>query len=231
MPYLFHLLEDEVHARALFHHMMKQCGPPEINIILSKSIEEAHYNSSRHAFHAEFLDISLPDGNAFDYLTRKGRLQHPIVFITGHDDFMLKAIRQGAMDYILKPLAQQDFQVCLDRVMAMLNQQSLKTRLAINSLEGIEFLNLIDIVFCRADNNYGHIRLQNGRELCVSKTLKWIEKAIASKDFVRIHQSYLVNKAFVHRYVHSDQSILLFDGRMLPVSRAKRGQALTLLAQ
>ena len=231
MHYLFHLLEDEVHARALFHHMMKQCGPSETNIILSKSIEEAHYNASRYAFHAEFLDISLPDGNAFDYLTQRGRIQHPIVFITGHDDFMLEAIRQGAMDYLLKPLVQQDFQLCVDRVMAMVNQQNLKTRLAINSLEGIEFLNLTDIVFCRADNNYAHIRLQNGKELCVSKTLKWLENTIASKDFVRIHQSYLVNKAFVHRYIHSDQSILLYDGKMLPVSRAKRAQALTILAQ
>ena len=231
MPYLFHLLEDEVHARAIFHHMMGQCGPSETDVILSKSIEEAHYNSSRYAFHAEFLDISLPDGNAFDYLTQNGRIQHPIVFITGHDDFMLEAIRQGAMDYLLKPLTQQDFQACLDRVMAMVNQQSLKTRLAINSLEGIEFLNLTDIVYCRADNNYAHIRLQNGRELCVSKTLKWLENTIASKDFVRIHQSYLVNKSFVHRYIHSDQSILLHDGKMLPVSRAKRAYALTILAQ
>ncbi|MEC8033110.1 MAG: LytTR family DNA-binding domain-containing protein [Bacteroidota bacterium] len=231
MPYLFHLLEDEVHARALFHHMMKQCGSSETNIILSKSIEEAHYNASRYAFHAEFLDISLPDGSAFDYLTQQGRIQHPIVFITGHDDFMLEAIRLGAMDYLLKPLGQQDFQVCLDRVMAMVNQQNLKTRLAINSLEGIEFLNLTDIVYCRADNNYAHIRLQNGRELCISKTLKWLENTIASSEFVRIHQSYLVNKAFVHRYIHSDQSILLYDGKMLPVSRAKRAQALTILAQ
>ena len=231
MPYLFHLLEDEVHARAIFHHMMGQCGPSETDVVLSKSIEEAHYNSSRYAFHAEFLDISLPDGNAFDYLTQNGRIQHPIVFITGHDDFMLEAIRQGAMDYLLKPLTQQDFQACLDRVMAMVNQQSLKTRLAINSLEGIEFLNLTDIVYCRADNNYAHIRLQNGRELCVSKTLKWLENTIASKDFVRIHQSYLVNKSFVHRYIHSDQSILLHDGKMLPVSRAKRAYALTILAQ
>lgn len=230
MPYLFHLLEDEVHARSLFHHMMKKCGSSETNIILSKSIEEAHYNASRYAFHAEFLDISLPDGNAFEYLTQQGRIQQPIVFITGHDDFMLEAIRQGAMDYLLKPLDQQDFQVCLDRVMAMVNQQSLKTRLAINSLEGVEFLNLTDIVYCRADNNYAHIRLQNGRELCISKTLKWLENTIASIDFVRIHQSYLVNKAFVHRYVHSDQSILLYDGKMLPVSRAKRAHALALLA-
>ncbi len=231
MPYLFHLLEDEVHASALFHHMMKQCGSAETNIILSKSIEEAHYNASRYAFHAEFLDISLPDGNAFEYLTQQGRIQHPIVFITGHDDYMLEAIRQGAMDYLLKPLGQQDFQVCLDRVMPMVNQQNLKTRLAINSLEGIEFLNLTDIVYCRADNNYAHIRLQNGRELCISKTLKWLENTIASTDFVRIHQSYLVNKAFVHRYIHSDQSILLYDGKMLPVSRAKRAHALTILAQ
>ncbi|MGC6468423.1 MAG: LytR/AlgR family response regulator transcription factor [Chitinophagales bacterium] len=230
MPYLFHLLEDEVHARSLFHHMMKKCGSSETNIILSKSIEEAHYNASRYAFHAEFLDISLPDGNAFEYLTQQGRIQQPIVFITGHDDFMLEAIRQGAMDYLLKPLDQQDFQVCLDRVMAMVNQQSLKTRLAINSLEGVEFLNLTDIVYCRADNNYAHVRLQNGRELCISKTLKWLENTIASIDFVRIHQSYLVNKAFVHRYVHSDQSILLYDGKMLPVSRAKRAHALALLA-
>lgn len=230
MPYLFHLLEDEVHARSLFHHMMKKCGSSETNIILSKSIEEAHYNASRYAFHAEFLDISLPDGNAFEYLTQQGRIQQPIVFITGHDDFMLEAIRQGAMDYLLKPLDQQDFQVCLDRVMAMVSQQNLKTRLAINSLEGVEFLNLTDIVYCRADNNYAHVRLQNGRELCISKTLKWLENTIASIDFVRIHQSYLVNKAFVHRYVHSDQSILLYDGKMLPVSRAKRAHALALLA-
>ena len=231
MPYLFHLLEDELHARDLFHYMMKQCDSWETNIILSKSIEEANYNSSRYTFCAEFLDISLPDGSAFDYLTRNGRIQHPIVFITGHDNFMLEAIRQGAMDYLLKPLDQQEFQACLDRVMAMVNQQSLKTRLAINSIEGIEFLNLTDIVFCRADNNYAHICLQNGRELCVSKTLKWLENTIANVDFVRIHQSYLVNKVFVHRYMHSDQSILLYDGKMLPVSRAKRAHALTFLAQ
>ena len=231
MSLLFHLLEDEVHARALFYQMVKEAGLFEVEIILSKSIQEAQYNSTCYDFHAEFLDISLPDGNAFDYLTQKGRIQHPIVFITGHDDFMLKAIRQGAMDYLLKPLIKEDFVACWGRVMAMVNQQSLKTRLAINSLEGIEFLNLTDIMFCRADNNYAHIRLQNGREICVSKTLKWIENAIASKSFVRIHQSYLVNKAFVHRYIHSDQSILLYDGKMLPVSRAKRANALTILAQ
>src|ERR1700761_8552745 len=63
-----------------------------------------------------FLDIQMPECNGFDVLEMLGTgLPPAIVFVTAYDEHALRAFDVGALDYLLKPIDEDRFQLALDR--------------------------------------------------------------------------------------------------------------------
>lgn len=93
-------------------------------------------------------------------------------------------------------------------------------RVALNTQEGLTLISWQDIVHCTADSNYARIYLGNGSSLLVSKTLAKVEAALPGRDFIRIHQSHLVNISSI-RCVEKE-NVRLHCGTTLPVSRQGR---------
>jgi len=62
------------------------------------------------------LDIQLTDGNAFDLLNQLNDIPFKIIFITAYNHFAVKAIKYGALDYLLKPLDEIEFKFALNKV-------------------------------------------------------------------------------------------------------------------
>src|SRR5215216_5226794 len=55
-----------------------------------------------------FLDVEMPDGTGFDLLQKLKPIQFKVIFITGYEDFAIRAFRFSAIDYLLKPLNSSD---------------------------------------------------------------------------------------------------------------------------
>ncbi|MDO3641301.1 LytTR family DNA-binding domain-containing protein [Mucilaginibacter sp. L3T2-6] len=90
------------------------------------------------------------------------------------------------------------------------------TRVLINSLDKIFFLNPIEIIYCKSDNNYTQIYLVNGDHFIQCTSLKRFYEELNSNDFVRISQSYLININFIKLIDKKKRFIMMSNTELLP---------------
>ena len=177
-----------------------------------------------------FLDISMQEGTGFDLLEAIDSRNFKVVFVTAHQEYSINAIKQNAFDYILKPIQLAELRDCINKLENTTNKTTtISNRISISTIDTTEFINTEDIVYCKSDNSYTTIHLKTGQSLFTSKSLKNIENMLPSTFFKRSHNSYLVNRTYVKRYLKKDESIELFSGTQIPVSKSKREFFLTWL--
>lgn len=187
-----------------------------------------------------FIDVQMPKLNGFEVIEQLPKPWPMVVFTTAFDKFAIEAIKFSALYYLLKPLDISELKQAVAKAeenKGKLNQQDnlieliqnlrlgtqAKPRIAVRNNDAIEYLNVPEIVRCEADNNYTRIFLNDGKKILVSKTLKEFEGLLEQFDFIRIHQSHLINKDYLKRYIKTDGgSVVLADGTELPVARARK---------
>jgi two-component system LytT family response regulator len=188
-----------------------------------------------------FLDVELPDGTGFDLLDI---LDKPVkvIFITGSDTYAIRAFRYAAIDYLLKPVDPNDLIDAVNRAKteteldqdrlaiyraSVKESEKIPDRIALHTSDKIHFVRTQDIVRCMADGNYTRFYLQGNHSLLVAKTLKDYDKLLSGADFLRVHQSHLVNMKHVREYVKTDGGYLVLDdGAKIPVSTRKKTDVL-----
>jgi two-component system LytT family response regulator len=104
-----------------------------------------------------------------------------------------------------------------------MNEKKEQQRIAIPSMDGLQFVNMNDIVYLEAQSNYTVIYLQDAYKLTVSKTLKDFEELLPPAVFIRIHHSYMVNKNAVEKYIKGEGGqVVMKNGATLDVARRKK---------
>lgn len=194
-----------------------------------------------------FLDIQMPHMSGFDLLQQISPVNFEVIFITAYDQYAIKAIRFSALDYLLKPVDVDDLRHAISRVkerlkgkdssfqyQSVLNnvQQTAGKieRLAVPTLEGIEFFNTDDIIFCRAEGSYTSVMMKEKKPELVSHNLKDFENILHSSGFCRVHHSFLINMRHVLKYIKGEGGyVVMTDGHHVDVSRRKKEEFLKLL--
>ncbi len=187
-----------------------------------------------------FLDISMPQINGFDFLLKIPKINFEVIFCTAYDAFALTAFEFCAIDYLLKPVSKDKLIRAVDKVRQKQHKQvdlqnldlllanmrggvHHKPNIAVPTAEGLEFIAINDIVYAEADGNYSRIYMNNKEKTLISRTLKDLESLLSNHSFVRIHQSYLVNLAYIKKYVKGEGGyVVMNNGISLQVSRANR---------
>lgn len=179
-----------------------------------------------------FLDINLPDGNAFDFIEQTSELRYKIVFITAYNEYALKALKAGAVDYILKPVDVEELKIAVDKVIAQgssiepqtiagLTEQLTSDRLVLSLEEGYQVVHLKELMYCQSDKGYTTFYLTGNRSIMASKTIKHFEAKLPPTNFTRTHQSCIVNLDYVDRYDKGGY-VVLKGGTEIPVSFRKK---------
>lgn len=192
-----------------------------------------------------FLDIQMPDGTGFDLLNRVKEKNFELIFITAFQEYAIMAIKFSALDYILKPIDEEELKTAIinaidtidfkkdDTQYEALSHNLLpnqKRKLVLKTQESVHVVDLSDIIRCEADKNYTFFYLSNGKKILVSRTLKDFETLLSNQGFFRVQQSHLVNLDFIDRYDKQEGgSVILKDGSSVPLSPAKKEQFFTLL--
>lgn len=187
-----------------------------------------------------FIDVQMPDLSGFEVLELISKPCPLVVFLTAFNQFAIEAIKFSALYYLIKPLNLQELKQSVFKAEeAFKSKEHVKNleallfnvkqignsnpRIAFNQNDSIEYVFLKDIVRFEADNNYTKVYLTNGKKLVISKTLKEFENLLENSNFIRVHQSHLINTDYMKRYIKTDGgAIELTDGAEVPVSRAKR---------
>jgi two-component system LytT family response regulator len=181
------------------------------------------------------LDIELQDGTGFDIL-QEMELSCRVIFITAWHDYAIRAIKYGALDYLLKPLDADELKAALDKVrqasLARPEQQQLllakqsfqqggiQNRIVLRSQQYLQIVPFDEIIYCQSDAGYTTFFLTDQRKIVVSKSIKEYEELLPAW-FIRPHQSYLVNHNFIDRY-HKDGYLVLRNGVEIPVATRRK---------
>ena len=186
-----------------------------------------------------FLDINLIDGTGFDFLNQTSMLDFKVIFITAYEDYALQAIKNGAIDYILKPVDIDELAIAVDKVLALskidireqikVTQEHFKGEINRISLqEGYQIISFQDLIYCSSDKGYTTFHLVDGRSFIASKAIKDFELQLPSEFFIRTHQSYIVNINFVDK-LDKNRMIYLKNGKMIPLAIRKKEEFISKL--
>lgn len=102
-------------------------------------------------------------------------------------------------------------------------------KIALPTMQGITFVNPIDIIRCKAQGAYTTVYLQ-GRQLVISRNIKVVEEQFSRHGFLRVHKSHLINLAHITHYIRGNGGIaVLSDGSEVEISRRQREKFLQAL--
>ncbi|SEB36203.1 two component transcriptional regulator, LytTR family [Tenacibaculum sp. MAR_2009_124] len=219
---------------------------PEIEIIAKgKSVVEASKLLRQQEPDILFLDIMLGDGTGFDVLEIHPNLSSKIIFVTASDEYAIKAFKFAAIDYILKPYSSEDLSNAIKKAKSQIspNKEQLSVlqdsisypnqrpkKISLNSSDKIIVVNLDDIMHCKSDNNYTEFFMNDTKKILVGKTLKYFSDILKEYNFLRVHQSHLINLQFVKEFIKSDGGyIVLQNNQSIPVSVRKKNEVIEAL--
>lgn len=221
---------------------------PEITISgVAGSVESGIQLIKEQQPNLVLLDIELGAGTGFQVLQQLKPYSFKVVFITGHNSYALKAIKFSALDYILKPVNETEFQTAIqkatDEIAKQENHQQqtqhlLDTfkkeinpkKLVLKTAESLHIIDIGDIQFCQSDNSYTTFFLENNEKIVVSKSIGEYEEILSDFSFFRPHQSYLVNLNHVKKIDKSDGGFIIMKNKKeIPVSVRQKKKLISLL--
>ncbi|MBN1970524.1 MAG: response regulator transcription factor [Candidatus Delongbacteria bacterium] len=194
------------------------------------------------------LDIEIKGGTGFQILQQLKPYKFKVVFITAFDTFALKAIKFSALDYIVKPVNETEFQLAIqkavddfqnrpdnetqvDVLMDSYRKEIQSKKLVLKTIDSLHIIDISDILFCQSDNSYTTFFMSGENEkIVVSKGIKEYAELLKDYGFFRPHQSYLVNLNHVKKIDKSDGGFIIMKNKKeIPVSIRQKKQLITLL--
>ena len=234
------IVDDEPNARQVVRNILEQyCKTVEI-VGEASNVKEGVTIINDLKPDLALLDIRMPDGTGFDVLKNVEKLDFHFIFITAYEEYAIKAIKQSALDYILKPINTNELLTALEKaelakpqeneltnkINTLNDNQNLKPedrKLVLNTQESIYYVKVSDIISCTADKNYTEINTNDSRKLVISKTLKDVEEMLSGCGFFRSHQSHLINIKYISHYEKGlGGTIIMTDKSRIPVSSRKK---------
>jgi len=237
------LVDDDLNLRKGMKALIEKYAP-DIQIVgEAENIADAINVISSTMPQVVFLDIQLSEGTGFDILEKltklHGSISFQVVFITAHEQYAIKAFRFSALDFLLKPVDPEELQNVVEKIKITLQRnndfdhielllENIRKkdnfkRIALSTSDGIHLFNISEIIRCESADNYTKFFLKDGKNILISKTLKEYEELLSEHGFKRIHQSHLINLAYMKSYIKKDGGyVIMTDNSHLPISQRKK---------
>ncbi|SNS10323.1 two component transcriptional regulator, LytTR family [Belliella buryatensis] len=231
------IIDDEHMAQESIHILLDKYFEGQFDVVAKASSVLGGIKAiNKYNPDLVFLDIQMPGENGFDLFEAFEKIDFRVIFTTAHEEYARKAIKHQPFDYLLKPIDLQELRETIERlkseiatnkdvIIERLNRLESKLngkRMEIfNTQEGDYVVNFDEIIYCKGEGNYTEIIRTNGNKILVSKNLKKIEEILPPDEFIRVHQSILVNRSQIDRYDKKSLFLHLKNGEKLSVSMRK----------
>ena len=240
------IIDDITIIRRKNMAMIKQYCPEVAIIAEADSVATGVAAVKKYLPDLVFLDVEMSDGTGFDLLQKLKPVDFKVIFITGFQEFAIKAFRFSAIDFLLKPIDPSDLIEAVRKAREVLSKELLELqfstlfsnierprnlqKIILKTSEKVYSINVQDIIRCESEKNYTTFYLLNGQKLLVSTTLKEYETMLLPMGFFRTHQSHLINMLYFDHYVKTDSgSIIMKDKTAIPLSVRKKEEFLSAL--
>lgn len=232
------LIEDEPSGMEnLRWKLQQEC--PEIEIVAEcTNGKEAIRAIRRFLPDVLFLDILLGDMTGFDVLKA---IRHPsfeVIFTTSYDEYALQAIKNSAVDYLLKPVDIDELLEAVAKVRTKFIQlgkteattTNIPSTIGFPIATGQQFIKLEHVIYAEAKDNVASLYLIDKKEVKLTKSLGWLEEHLADYGFCRIHHSYIINFGHLKEYIRNEGGfVVLSNGKALSISRRRKDTFLSSL--
>jgi two-component system LytT family response regulator len=237
------ILEDEPHAQENLKRLIAQEGDLEV-VGIASTVEDADSLSKSLIPDLVFCDVMLPPQTSFDWLNKLESIPFELIFTTSFEEFAVKAFRLSAIDYLIKPISNSDFEEAVERfrekkgnsreqvnqLLRNLNLPAEHAKIALPTMTGYLFVEIRNIIRCESDNTYTTFFTTDKKKILVSRTLKDVEQMLEEHRFFRVHNSHLINLDFVSEYFKGEGGqVKMADGSFVDVSRRRKEEFLNLL--
>jgi two-component system, LytTR family, response regulator len=229
------IIDDESDSvRLLQIQLAENC--PQIEVIASftsslKALDEIELLQPDLVF----LDIEMPVMNGFELLEKTMHLNFCIIFITAYNQYALKAFRFNALDYLVKPVDTDELIEAISKAQRSIKPTSAQldllqkqlrgqpvTKIAIAGQTGVSFIDLSNIIYSEASNNYSKLILADGTTFLVSKTLKDVQEVLEEETFLRVHRQYIINLNHVKQLNRNEGILTMTNGDHIPIARNQK---------
>ena len=204
---------------------------PEIEIVAEcPSGKEAVRSIRRFLPDILFLDIMLGDMTGFDVLQAIKNPTFETIFTTSFDEYAIQAIKNSAVDYLLKPVDVDELVEAISKVRLRTMQQNKTvpilnqpTKIGFPIATGQQFLSLEHVIYAEANDNVAILYLSEGKPLKLTKSLGWVEELLSEHGFCRVHHSYVINFNHLKEYIRNEGGfVVMSNGKAISVSRRRK---------
>jgi len=241
------IIDDEQNIREALSILLSQYCP-EIHVCgIAASASEGRQLLGNNMVDFIFLDISMPKENGFAFLRSIPSNNYGVIFATAYQEHALRALKANAIDYLMKPINPFELQEAVKKAIYshelrqsyshnqevynqslnnlndhLQSKNSAVTKLTISEQSGFRLVNVAEVMYLQADDNYTVLYLTNDRKILATRTLGEFEKILDGPEFFRIHKSTLINLSFLAGYSSFQGNFAeLKDGSLLDISRRK----------
>ena len=233
------IIEDNRKSAELLQEYIKNLFCDVSITGIAKTVDEAADIIFKEKPNLVFLDINLQEESGFDILKRTNPDDYEVIVTTAYSEHSLQAIKNSAIDYILKPYDTEDLKKAVakarkqiglkqsSRIVDAAEHGKLDDRIYVSTLDGLIFLKMDDIVCIEADSSYSEFHLLNGSKVVTSKRLSIYEEQLKNHLFIRVHKSYLINLKHIARYQRGRGGYLeMSNGMIIKVGESKKEELL-----
>lgn len=205
----------------------------------------AYLNKPENTPDCLFLDIEMPTMDGFQFIQQLKNKDFPVVITTAYNQYAIKALKNDAIDYLLKPIDSDDLSDTitkikkfnaknysaerLEKMLLNFNANAIQKKITLNTDGKLVFLSCDQILYAESDGNYTTIFLTDGHKILLTKKLKEVNEILPHETFFRIHNSYIINLNKIKEFLKTDGYVVLESNHKIPVSRQKKSDFLDLL--
>ncbi len=237
------IIDDSPQARQLMKMMLQELLSDEV--LLLGELQDANEALSKIQTlgpDVVLLDIEMPGKNGIRLAQELvgAKINCEVIFTTAYSEYAIQAFRLSAIDYLLKPIKEDDLIEALQKVkqkkaLIAQSQKRLETlaqnlqpeeekTLCLHTGSAYEYLKIAEIEYLKAEGSYVKVALYPPKQHIISKNLKHFENLLEGfEDFVRVHRSFIINQKYIKGYKKGANSQLIMQSdAVIDVARNSR---------
>jgi two-component system LytT family response regulator len=241
------IIDDEIDGRNIVAYLLNRFFPDVTLLGQAENVADGTDLIRATQPDVVFLDVEMPDGNAFDLLTSVTGWEGQIILITAHDHYAIKAIKASILDYLLKPVDEEEFTDAVTKALKKsaasqpadqtgllleIRKSLMARKVRIPTVNGFTLANVDDLVRCEASGNYTKLFFIQGKKIIASRKLGVYEQELKGYGFIRVHNKHLINTRHIIEYTKGKNSggfIALTGNETVEVSARRKGDILAWL--
>jgi len=204
------IIEDEKPAARLLQRKVEKLGL-QVNHMLHSVEESIHWFQNNEHPDLIFLDIQLSDGLSFE-IFENSNIQSAVIFTTAYDEYALRAFKLNSIDYLLKPIDEEDLVIAISKFQNQFQKSTLlsldfemikkmlvnpmdrsyKKRFTIRLGQQLKMITIDEVECFYSENKGTYLHTLDNRDYLLDQTLEQLEYELDPKEFYRVSRKFIL---------------------------------------